>query len=168
MRDIAARAGVNQALIGYYFGAKQDLFDEVFRRRGTRLAQHRKALLETLLGSDASPTVEAILQAYLKPQWDMKYSGANGAAFVQLQARLHAEPEEHALRLRREGAILPLDQLMQVAMQRYPGAVLLEVELEEEDGVLVYEVELVTQQGIVRELELHAGTGEVLKDEVDD
>ncbi len=102
MRDIAARAGVNQALIGYYFGAKQDLFDEVFRRRGTRLAQHRKALLETLLGSDASPTVEAILQAYLKPQWDMKYSGANGAAFVQLQARLHAEPEEHALRLRRE------------------------------------------------------------------
>jgi uncharacterized membrane protein YkoI len=76
--------------------------------------------------------------------------------------------QDEALRLRREGSILPLDQLMQVAMQRYPGAVLLEVELEEEDGVLVYEVELVTQQGIVRELELHAGTGEVLKDEVDD
>ena len=53
-------------------------------------------------------------------------------------------------------------------MQRYPGAVLLEVELEEEEGVLVYEVELVTQQGVVRELELHAGTAEVLKDEVDD
>jgi uncharacterized membrane protein YkoI len=76
--------------------------------------------------------------------------------------------QDEALRLRREGLILPLDQLMQAAMQRYPGAVLLEVELEEEDGVLVYEVELVTQQGVVRELELHAGTGEVLKDEVDD
>lgn len=76
--------------------------------------------------------------------------------------------QDEALRLRREGLILPLDQLMQVAMERYPGAVLLEVELEEEDGVLVYEVELVTQQGVVRELELHAGTGEVLKDEVDD
>ncbi|MGO4853539.1 TetR/AcrR family transcriptional regulator [Phaeovulum sp. W22_SRMD_FR3] len=102
MRDIAARAGVNQALIRYYFGAKQDLFDEVFRRRGTILAQHRQTLLQELLAVDPAPKVEAILQAYLKPQWDMKYSSAGGAAFVQLQARLHAEPEEHALRLRRE------------------------------------------------------------------
>ena len=45
---------------------------------------------------------------------------------------------------------------------------LLEVELEEEDGVLVYKVERITAQGIVRELELHASTGEVLKDEVED
>jgi uncharacterized membrane protein YkoI len=76
--------------------------------------------------------------------------------------------QDEALRLRREGLILPLDQLIQAAMQRHPGAVLLEVELEEEDGVLLYEVELVTEQGVVRELELHAGTAEVLKDEVDD
>lgn len=76
--------------------------------------------------------------------------------------------QDEALRLRREGLIMPLEQLLQMALQPYPGAVLLEVELEEEDGVLVYEVELVTEQGIVRELELHASTGEVLKDEVED
>lgn len=76
--------------------------------------------------------------------------------------------QDEALRLRREGLIMPLEQLLQTALQRYPGAVLLEVELEEEQGVLVYEVELVTAQGIVRELELHASTGEVLKDEVED
>ena len=76
--------------------------------------------------------------------------------------------QDEALRLRREGHILPLEQLLQMAMQSHPGAVLLEVELEEEDGVLVYEVELVTEQGIVRELELRARTGEVLKDEVED
>ncbi len=75
---------------------------------------------------------------------------------------------DEALRLRREGLILPLEQLLQVALQRYPGAMLLEVELEEEHGVLVYEVELVTVDGIVRELELHATTAEVLKDEVED
>jgi uncharacterized membrane protein YkoI len=46
--------------------------------------------------------------------------------------------------------------------------VLLEVELEEEHGVLVYEVELVTAEGVVRELELHAATAELLKDEVED
>lgn len=76
--------------------------------------------------------------------------------------------QDEALRMRSEGLILPLEQLLQMALQRHPGAVLLEVELEEEDGVLVYEVELVTEQGIVRELELHASTGEVLKDEVED
>lgn len=76
--------------------------------------------------------------------------------------------QDEALRLRRDGQIMPLEQLLTIAMQRHPGAVLLEVELEEEDGVLVYEVELITVQGIVRELELHATTGEVLKDEVED
>ena len=76
--------------------------------------------------------------------------------------------QDEALRLRQAGLILPLEQLMQVAMQRYPGAVLLEVELEDEDGVLVYEVELVTKDGIVRELELDAASAELLKDEVED
>ena len=75
---------------------------------------------------------------------------------------------DEALRLRREGAILPLEQMLVVALERYPGAVLLEVELEEERGVLVYEVELVTAQGVVRELELDAHTAELLKDEVED
>ena len=41
-----------------------------------------------------APKVEDVVYAYLKPQWDMKYSWPNGAAFVAMQARLHAEPEE--------------------------------------------------------------------------
>lgn len=45
LREIASEAGVSQALLRYYFGAKQDLFDEVFRRTGTLLAQRRIALL---------------------------------------------------------------------------------------------------------------------------
>ena len=100
-REIAAGAGVNQALIRYYFGDKEALFDEVFRRRGGILSGHRHVLLDRVLEDDR-PTVEAIVKAYLQPQWDMKYSNENGAAFVRLQARLHAEQEEHALRLRRE------------------------------------------------------------------
>ncbi len=102
LREIAARAGVNQGLIRYYFGSKADLFDECFRRRGGVLAGHRHVNLDRLLEMSDAPSVEDIVYAYLKPQWDMKYSSPNGAAFVAMQARLHAEPEEHALRLRRE------------------------------------------------------------------
>lgn len=102
IRDIAERAGVNQGLIRYYFESKQQLFDEVYRRRGGLLSGHRHVLLDRLLEGDEPLTVRTIVRAYLQPQWDLKCSGEGGAAFVRLQARLHAEPEEHALRLRRE------------------------------------------------------------------
>lgn len=101
-RDIAAAAGANQAMIRYYFGSKEELFDEVFRRRGSTISGQRHVALDRLLAETPQPTVAAVVRAYLQPQWDMKKSGPGGAAFVRLQARLHAEPEEHALRLRRE------------------------------------------------------------------
>ncbi len=102
VRDIASEAGVNQALVRYYFGSKQDLFDEVVRRRGSVISGARHVLLDRLLSADGAPTVEGIVKNYLKPQWDMKYSGPSGAAFVRLQARLHSELDEHALHLRSE------------------------------------------------------------------
>ncbi|MEN9063533.1 TetR/AcrR family transcriptional regulator [Ponticoccus litoralis] len=102
MRDIAARAGVNLALIGYYNGSKGALFEEVVRRKGARIAAARHANLDALLARTPSPRLREIVRAYLQPQWDMKESGPPGAAFVRLQARLHAEPEARALRLRRE------------------------------------------------------------------
>lgn len=87
---------------------------------------------------------------------------------LALEAQARDLDQDEALRLRREGVILPLEQLMQPALGRYPGATLLEAELEEEDDVFVYEVELLTSDGIVRELELDARDGRILKDEVED
>ena len=74
---------------------------------------------------------------------------------------------DEALALREAGVILPLEQVVELALERYPGARLLEVELEEEDGLLVYEVELLTSAGVVRELEFDARNGWLHKDEVD-
>ena len=75
--------------------------------------------------------------------------------------------QDEALRLRREGLILPLESLLRQAMERHPGARLLEAELEEEDGIFVYEIELLTADGVARELELDARDGRLLKDEED-
>lgn len=101
-RDIAARAGVNQGLIRYYFDTKQLLFEEVFRRRGGVLSGRRHVLLDRLLANNPNYEIEDVIRAYLQPQWDLKHGGADGAAFVRLQARIHAESEELSLRLRRE------------------------------------------------------------------
>lgn len=75
--------------------------------------------------------------------------------------------QDEALRLRREGLIMPLEALLQRAMERYPGARLLEAELEEDDGIYIYEIELLTTNGIARELEFDARDGRLLKDEED-
>lgn len=99
-----------------------------------------------------------------------RHSGAALLALSLMVLNAHARDLDHdeALRLRQEGVIRPLESLMAPAMGRYPGAELLEAELEEEDDVLVYEIELLTADGSVRELELDARDGRILKDELED
>ncbi|MGE8098210.1 PepSY domain-containing protein [Pseudomonas fluorescens] len=76
--------------------------------------------------------------------------------------------QDEALRLRQKGVILPLEQLLQQAMDRHPGAKLLEAGLEQKHDVYIYEVELLTADGVVRELDLEAATGRLIKDKDDD
>jgi uncharacterized membrane protein YkoI len=75
--------------------------------------------------------------------------------------------QDEALRLRQQGVILPLEQLLQQAMDRYPGAKLLEAELEEKHDIYLYDVELLTPEGVVRELHIDATDGRLLKDKED-
>ncbi|WP_103102992.1 PepSY domain-containing protein [Pseudomonas sp. LFM046] len=103
-------------------------------------------------------------------RWIFRYSGivALVLAIFTLEAVARDLDQDEALKLREAGVILPLEQLLRSALGHYPGARLLEAELEEEDDVYIYEVELVTADGTVRELELDARNGRILKDEEDD
>lgn len=76
--------------------------------------------------------------------------------------------QDEALRLRERGEILPLEEILKFALERYPDSKLLQVELEEKQGAYVYEVELVTPQGVVRELKFNASRGNLTKDKEDD
>lgn len=76
--------------------------------------------------------------------------------------------QDEALRLRMDGVIMPLEDLVHLALQQYPKARLLEVELEDEKGKYIYEVELLTPSGGVRELEFDARNGRLLSDEEED
>ena len=76
--------------------------------------------------------------------------------------------QDEALRLRELGRIMPLEHLLSIVQARHPASRLLEVELEEDDDIYIYEVELITRDGTVRELEIDASTGQLLKDEEDD
>ena len=63
MQEIAEEAGVNQALLHYYFRSKERLSEAVFRETAGRMFP---VLIQTL-GSDASigEKIERIVQAYL-------------------------------------------------------------------------------------------------------
>jgi uncharacterized membrane protein YkoI len=79
--------------------------------------------------------------------------------------------QDKALHLRQQGVIAPLEQLLGAVMQRYPGAKLLDADLEEHKDKRVryiYDIELLTVEGVVRDIELDANTGELLKDKEDD
>ncbi len=104
----------------------------------------------------------------------MKHVSRTGLALLLILSAYCAQvlardlDQDEALHLRQQGVILPLEQLMQQALGRHPGARLLEAELEEKHNQYVYEVELLSTEGVVREIKLDAASGALLKDEEDD
>jgi uncharacterized membrane protein YkoI len=75
---------------------------------------------------------------------------------------------EEAQQLRDSGAILSTEALSAAALAQHPGGTLEDQELEEEYGRYVYQAEIRDQNGGQWDLELDAGTGQVLKNHRDD
>lgn len=64
------------------------------------------------------------------------------------------------------GEILPLPRILTIAGARVPGDVL-EVELETDHGKFIYDLKILARNGRVRDVEIDARTGAVLKVEDD-
>jgi AcrR family transcriptional regulator len=67
VREIAAHAGVNSALVGYHFHGKQALFEEVFSMHAAPLSRERMKRLKIITQNGRKPSVEEILKAWLLP-----------------------------------------------------------------------------------------------------
>lgn len=105
-------------------------------------------------------------------KWLARYSGISvlvlAVLLLSAQALARDLGHDEALRLRQSGAILGLEQVLETALGRYPGAELLEAELEEKHGHYRYEIELLTVDGVARELDVDARDGRILGDKEDD
>lgn len=102
IRMICDKCGINQGLVHYHFGSKQNLFTEVFLRRGRFIAEERARLLdeaETAAGGRPL-TIEALVRCFVVPPLRLFQQGAAGRAFVRIQARLQSEPRKLAMELR--------------------------------------------------------------------
>ena len=67
VRDIAERAGVHFTLVGYYFGGKQALFNEIFHSHVAPLVEEGMKRLKAITRDGRKPSVEEILKAWIIP-----------------------------------------------------------------------------------------------------
>jgi AcrR family transcriptional regulator len=97
LREVTSRADVNIAAVNYHFGSKENLINEVFRRRLDELSERRLSALKT--ASEQSPgDLRAVLAAFIEPALALSLDCQGGSAFVRVLARAYAEKDE---RLRR-------------------------------------------------------------------
>jgi AcrR family transcriptional regulator len=71
IREVATHAGVDTALLHYYFGSKQGLFDAVFRRRAEVMNAERLASINDYARRmGEAVTVEGTIEAFTKPVFE--------------------------------------------------------------------------------------------------
>lgn len=94
IREVAREAGVDTALVHYYFGAKRELFDAVFLRRAEVWNNERVDGINRYANEmgDAM-TLEGLFEAFLRPpfQWSMK-GGPGWKHYSALVAQTNANP----------------------------------------------------------------------------
>lgn len=90
VRDIAADAAVNSALVGYYFGNKEGLLAEVYTRHCEPLKRERMRLLAECRQNGTAGSLEQVLNAFIRPSLAVAHSSED-ASFSRLRAILSAE-----------------------------------------------------------------------------
>ena len=90
LRQVTAAAKVNLAAVNYHFGSKDNLIEEVFRRRLDELSRRRLERLAEV-SQAAAPTLDAVLDAFITPALELSLDRNGGSVFMRVLARAFAE-----------------------------------------------------------------------------
>lgn len=93
LRQVTSRADVNIAAVNYHFGSKENLVNEVFRRRMDDMSRERLAALQKAVEANAGE-IEPILAAFVEPALAMAQDRHGGGAFIRVIARAYAESND--------------------------------------------------------------------------
>ncbi|MBV2209961.1 MAG: TetR family transcriptional regulator [Thermomonas sp.] len=93
LRQVTSLADVNIAAVNYHFGSKDNLINEVFRRRMDVMSQQRMTALRKAT-EHAPGQLEPILAAFVEPALAISQDRSGGTAFIRVIARAYAESNE--------------------------------------------------------------------------
>lgn len=93
LRQVTSRADVNIAAVNYHFGSKDNLVNEVFRRRMDVMSSQRLDALAKAVAA-APGQLEPILAAFVEPALAMAQDRHGGGAFIRVIARAYAESND--------------------------------------------------------------------------
>ncbi|MBW3549633.1 MAG: TetR family transcriptional regulator [Proteobacteria bacterium] len=93
LRQVTSRADVNIAAVNYHFGSKENLVNEVFRRRMDDMSTQRITALRAAIAQHPGE-LEPILAAFVEPALALAQDRHGGAAFVRVVARAYAEKND--------------------------------------------------------------------------
>ena len=93
LRQVTSRADVNIAAVNYHFGSKENLVNEVFRRRMDDMSRQRLSALQDAIQQHPGE-LEPILAAFVEPALALAQDRHGGAAFVRVVARAYAEKND--------------------------------------------------------------------------
>lgn len=86
IRDIADAAGVPLALVGYYFGPKSELYQQIYRERAAYFQVRLNDLAKAQQEAPAGQLLEAIVRAFVLPVLRVAAS-AEGRNFLRVISR---------------------------------------------------------------------------------
>jgi AcrR family transcriptional regulator len=92
VRDIAAAAGCNIASVNYYFGGKDNLYLEIWRRRLAFMRDSRLASIEKVMSAGGEPQLEDLLRSYANSFLEPLVGGGEHCRFINLMAREMIDP----------------------------------------------------------------------------
>jgi AcrR family transcriptional regulator len=88
VRDIAASADCNIASVNYYFGGKQHLYEEVWRRQLVAIRDVRIAGIENVMSQkNGRPSLTGLLRSYANSFIGPLVSKGRGGCFIKLMTR---------------------------------------------------------------------------------
>lgn len=93
LRQVTSRADVNIAAVNYHFGSKENLVNEVFRRRMDDMSSQRLKALKAAI-QEHPGQLEPILAAFVEPALALAQDRHGGGAFVRVLARAYAEKND--------------------------------------------------------------------------
>lgn len=121
IRDIAAEAGVPLRLVGYYYGAKHELYHAIFRSWQGAIDERLAGLRAAAADPKAADAVERIIDAFVSPIIDL-HGTPEGRYYALMAARDFAAPTAESDRAQREFFDPMAHAFIDALLTLWPGA----------------------------------------------